>query len=42
MYYNIPLALRLEAEKEVEQFLDPVALQPSTNPYHGPSHSFEL
>ena len=41
-YYNIPLALRLQAEKKVEQSLDPVVLQPSTNPYHVSYHSLEL
>ena len=36
-YYNIPLALRPQAEKEVKRLLDLEVLQPSTSPYHSPS-----
>ena len=36
-YYNIPLALRPQAEKEVKRLLDLNILQPSNSPYHSPS-----
>ena len=36
-YYNIPIALRPQAEKEVKRLLDLEVLQPSTSPYHSPS-----
>ena len=36
-YYNIPLALRPHAEKEVKRLVDLNILQPSTSSYHSPS-----
>ena len=36
-YYNIPLALRAHAEKEVRRLMDLKIVQPSTSPYHSPS-----
>ena len=36
-YYNIPLALRPHAEREVKRLLDLDVLEPSTSSYHSPS-----
>ncbi len=36
-YYNIPLALRPEAEREVKRLLDIGVLEPSNSTYHSPS-----
>ena len=36
-YYNIPLALRPKAEKEIKRLMDLRIIEPSTSSYHSPS-----
>ena len=36
-YYNIPLALRPKAEKEIKRLMDLGIIEPSTSSYHSPS-----
>ena len=36
-YYNIPLALRPQAEKEIKRLMDLKIIEPSQSPYHSPS-----
>ena len=36
-YYNIPLALRPKAEKEIKRLMDLGIIEPSTSNYHSPS-----
>ena len=40
-YYNIPLALRPKAEKEIKRLMDLGIIEPSTSSYHSPSFVME-